>query len=428
MFPSHKVVAAARVKRSLNTVHQIAAGEAARGGAAAAVGGVALLREEVLDSHLGGLRDGKLSLAAVGSAENVRQGHAGAALGVVLLENRGKGGSLEMRLHGGESGRGVVLQREVAQTGQLVAREGTQTRRVGGGGDGRMVGRGGEGVMREGGRRGRRRVGRVGARALNVADGAVVMVVAVVVTQVGAGHVVGAQAGRVAARVAAGVVGVMAGRVSVAQVLALDLMSSLGEHGNVAGAVVVADGARGGRGKRGKRVWRRDVGRAQRRGGRRANRLGGGRRSHQTLRMHVVRQAMVNGVLLRMLLGVLLLLLLALVTATRVWVVVNPRVAGELVGARELFAAAGELAGVRLLAGVGANVSRLVLETVKGLVAERALVGTRQLGGRAVCGLGRGEGPVGLDDGDGSGSHVSVVRMDAGRVVIGSQSVLLLVK
>lgn len=76
------------------------------------------------------------------------------------------------------------------------------------------------------------------------------------------------------------------------------------------------------------------------------------------------------------------MLLLALVASPRVRVAVYPRVPGQLVRAGELLAAARELAGMWLLAGVGANVSGLVLQTVEGLVAERALVGARELVGR----------------------------------------------
>lgn len=76
------------------------------------------------------------------------------------------------------------------------------------------------------------------------------------------------------------------------------------------------------------------------------------------------------------------MLLLALVASPRVGVAVYPRVPGQLIRAGELLAAARELAGVRLLAGVGADVSGLVLQTVEGLVAERALVGARELVGR----------------------------------------------
>lgn len=75
----------------------------------------------------------------------------------------------------------------------------------------------------------------------------------------------------------------------------------------------------------------------------------------------------------------LVLVLLGLVASPGVGVVVNARVAGELIGARKLLAAARELAGVRLLARVGADVARLVLQAVEGLVAKGALVGSRQL-------------------------------------------------
>lgn len=71
-----------------------------------------------------------------------------------------------------------------------------------------------------------------------------------------------------------------------------------------------------------------------------------------------------------------------LVPATRVGVAVDARVARQLVGSAETLGAARELTGVRLLARVGANVSRLMLQTVEGLVAQRALVGSRQI--RAV--------------------------------------------
>lgn len=68
-----------------------------------------------------------------------------------------------------------------------------------------------------------------------------------------------------------------------------------------------------------------------------------------------------------------------LVAASRVGVVVDARVSRQLVGSAEAFRAAWELAGVRLLARVSANVSRLVLESVEGLVAQRTLVRSRQV-------------------------------------------------
>lgn len=66
---------------------------------------------------------------------------------------------------------------------------------------------------------------------------------------------------------------------------------------------------------------------------------------------------------------------LGLVAAARVGVVVDSRVARELVRTAEALRAAGELASVRLLARVRPNVTSLVLETVEGTVAERTFVG-----------------------------------------------------
>ena len=103
----------------------------------------------------------------------------------------------------------------------------------------------------------------------------------------------------------------------------------------------------------------------------------------------------------------LLLLVLALVAPPGVGVVVYPGVTGQLIGARELLATSRELASVRLLSSVSTDVTGLVLQTVEGLIAERALVGSRQLVG-GLGGLSAGERPVGLDNGDGSGSHVAV--------------------
>lgn len=112
MFPSHKVVAAAVVRRLLGAIHQVAAGETASSRAASAVAMVALVREEILNRHLGRLGHGELSLVAVGTAENIRQRHAG-ALSTALLQNRRKGRCLQVGLHGGQSRR-RVLQRQVA--------------------------------------------------------------------------------------------------------------------------------------------------------------------------------------------------------------------------------------------------------------------------------------------------------------------------
>lgn len=68
-----------------------------------------------------------------------------------------------------------------------------------------------------------------------------------------------------------------------------------------------------------------------------------------------------------------------LVTAAGVGVVVYPRVPGELVGPTEAFRASGEGAGMWLLASMGANMARLMLQAVEGLLTQRALVRARQI-------------------------------------------------
>lgn len=52
----------------------------------------------------------------------------------------------------------------------------------------------------------------------------------------------------------------------------------------------------------------------------------------------------------------------------------NPRVAGQFVGATEAFRTAGEHAAMRLFPGVGSNVSGLMFQAVKGLFTQRTLV------------------------------------------------------
>ena len=89
-------------------------------------------------------------------------------------------------------------------------------------------------------------------------------------------------------------------------------------------------------------------------------------------------------------------MLLLLVASSRVGVVVYPRVPGELVGPAESFGASGERACMGLLAGMGADVTGLVLEAVEGLLAQRTLVGA----GQVLTGL-----VVGLRSGLEKGSH-----------------------
>ena len=69
----------------------------------------------------------------------------------------------------------------------------------------------------------------------------------------------------------------------------------------------------------------------------------------------------------------------SLVASSRVWVVVYPRVSSQLIRATEAFRAAEKGAPMGLFARVCAYVSCLVLEAVKGLIAERAFVGSRQI-------------------------------------------------
>lgn len=103
---------------------------------------------------------------------------------------------------------------------------------------------------------------------------------------------------------------------------------------------------------------------------------------------------------------VVLMVVLTLVSATRVGIVVNPRVPSQLVRARKLLAASGVLACMGLLASMSTNVASLVLETMEGLITERTLVGTRQLV-RGLAWLGAWNRPIGLNDTDGCGSHIA---------------------
>jgi len=108
--------------------------------------------------------------------------------------------------------------------------------------------------------------------------------------------------------------------------------------------------------------------------------------------------------------GCLLRLRLILVSPPGVGVVVYPRVSSQLIAAGELLGATGKVASMGLLAGVSANVPGLVFQAVEGLVTERALVGARQFVG-ALCLLSAGQGPVGLDGRNSSGSHIAVVSL-----------------
>jgi hypothetical protein len=78
-----------------------------------------------------------------------------------------------------------------------------------------------------------------------------------------------------------------------------------------------------------------------------------------------------------------------LVASPRVGVVVYPRVTGELIRAAETFRASRKGAGMGLLASMCPDMAGLVLETVKGLLTQRALVRAREvLTSIILCGLG----------------------------------------
>ena len=233
----------------------------------------------------------------------------------------------------------------------------------------------------------------------------VVVVIMVLVVRATPRHVVSRERRKMATRrvKAVGIVGVMPVRVGDGhQGVPLDLVRSLCEHRDVHACgtlgVAAAIGAQAG-GVRDCisriRVRRRHVGRGESRCRSRSNVLGGRRRRHHVTRLHGSGEHGVR--------------LLALVASSRVGVIVYPRVPGQLIGSRELLAAARELAGMGLLSGVGANVPSLMLQAVEGLVAERALVGPRELVG-GICGLlVAGKRTPGSVDGDGSHVDVSVV-------------------
>ena len=66
-----------------------------------------------------------------------------------------------------------------------------------------------------------------------------------------------------------------------------------------------------------------------------------------------------------------------LVTPSRVWVVVNPRVTSQLVRPAEAFCATWKRASVWLLSRVCSYVPCLVFQSVEALIAQRALVRSR---------------------------------------------------
>lgn len=120
-----------------------------------------VIRQEILNSHLGDLGNGQLPLRSIGSTDDVSQRHSSRPGG------HGRRRRLELIVlqvgfHRCERRRGVVVERQVPEAGELVAGERSQARRMGRRGDGSVVRSRRQGVMGEGRRGGSRRVGRVG--------------------------------------------------------------------------------------------------------------------------------------------------------------------------------------------------------------------------------------------------------------------------
>lgn len=67
------------------------------------------------------------------------------------------------------------------------------------------------------------------------------------------------------------------------------------------------------------------------------------------------------------------------VVTTGVWIGMDSRVSGQLIGSRELLGTAWKGTGMGFLSGMGTNMASLVLQTVERLVADRALVRPREL-------------------------------------------------
>lgn len=145
---------------ALHPIHKIAASQAPGRGTPAAVA-EPVVRQEVLNGHLGDLGNGQLPLRPIRSTDDVSQRHS---------SRPGGGGRrrrlelvvLEVGLHRGKRRRRVVMERQVPEARELVAGERSQARRMGRRGDGSVVRGRRQRVMGEGGRGGSRGIGGVG--------------------------------------------------------------------------------------------------------------------------------------------------------------------------------------------------------------------------------------------------------------------------
>lgn len=138
---------------------------------------VAVLREHLVHGNLG---NGKLSLASVGTAEDISQRGASASGRVARGRRAVVLGVLKRGLHGRQGRCRVVSQGEIPEARQLAAYKRLETRRVRRSGDWCVIRGRGQRVVREGRRRGRGRVGRVGPRPLDVAQSSAVVIIVVV--------------------------------------------------------------------------------------------------------------------------------------------------------------------------------------------------------------------------------------------------------
>lgn len=135
---------------ALHPIHEVAASQTSRRRTPAAVA-ESVVRQHVLDSHLGDLRNGELPLRSVRSADDVGQRHSSGPGGC------GRRRSLELAVlqvgfHRCERGCGVVLERQVPEAGELVAGERSQARRMGRRSDGGVVWGRRQRIMGKGGR------------------------------------------------------------------------------------------------------------------------------------------------------------------------------------------------------------------------------------------------------------------------------------
>jgi hypothetical protein len=114
--------------------------------------------------------------------------------------------------------------------------------------------------------------------------------------------------------------------------------------------------------------------------------------------------------------------LMGFLVSARVGIVMDARVSSQLVGSTEALTTTRKCAGMRLLSCMSANMSGLVFQPMESPVAQRTLVGTREV--LPLVGVGGLRGHCGRQQADG-GSHVAVGLREgrrAGRLSAGTRS------